>query len=261
MIEFIKYVVEYLIPRTTYTSKADTAEAVVVPAGSKLEKLPEAPRLTVCRIHSFDDVGSLAAWLLKWAGAADTEVLVNVKRAEVRARLSQDAWSDTVVATFTETAEYKAVQALCGAGVISQEVAYRHLGQIRHVVQDSAKVLSQLARLEIKTKGTFAVGVDPRTGARTAKVIDAGTEYPVDIPTEIVVRTLIHNGSNMQFDAVIDVGMVLSGVTPMLTFSLRNQVQIEEGSIREEVRLNLVEKLGEGWLVGYGALAVSGSRV
>ena len=231
----------------------DATRIIALRTGYALTPLPCGAPVRPARLHVFADVASFAEWAVRHLSPETTEILAAPEK--IVAISAHEHERDQVTCALQKDPRWLALVGQLGRP-LDQQVAFRLVSGLRDRIEGAGSFLAQVSTLEIRTAGVFKMSVDPRTGARKGSFVEGNTEYPVNLPTEIVVTGPIYlNGQTVS--VTFDVLLELDNGKPMIRLLDRDRVEMEHVAFVGELR-TLVEALAEkpGFLVGRGALAL-----
>ena len=236
-----------------------TAEIIDTPAGQLLAQrdgisvrlAPVGRASKPGRLHTFQDVSSFAAWLLKHA-KPETEILADF--GEGFAALPAQQWGGDLLQCKPRLhPAWVALEGLSGKPLRQPEF-YQQLLKLQTYLKDQG-VLAKVASLEVKTSGKIVANVDPNTGATKLVSVEKDTSYPVNLPAEIAFALPLHiGGEPVEVKASLLPAVSDAGLTLTLTVKERDLVLLAAWQKQVD---DLRAALGEGWLVGLGKLQIS----
>lgn len=231
---------------------------VTVREGYRLVELPPGQGERPTRTHTFDDVPSFSAWLLRNAKPETTEVFASQPAGETGGSvvaISGATWErDTVRCRLALDPSFaRLLQVLGKPG--SQDAMLNVLRALGPRTGESGKAMIRgLSALTIKSDSTFSRTVDERTGGFKAKLIQANAQH--DVPLEIVyVGPVYLRGGDVRIVLSLLIDCENTSKPPI--FSLQwpeKEVQMLDGYFAEVDALKGL--LGEGWSVSLGSCAI-----
>lgn len=241
-------------------SRWDQATEIIETPGGVLASVREGVRLSPApvgrpsapaRLHTFQDVPSFAAWLLKHA-TPQAEILADF--GEGIAALPAQQWGgDLIRCKPVAHPAWVALDRLSGAP-LRQPQFYQELLKLQPYLKDPG-VLGKVASLEVKTSGKIVANVDPSTGATKLVSVEKDTSYPVNLPAEIVFSLPLHiGGEPVEVRVALLPAVTDAGLTLQATIKERDLVLLAAWESQVD---GLRKALGSEWLVGLGKLTVA----
>lgn len=232
------------------TDRNNPQRVILARDGYKLIELPRGKGASPAEMHSFDDVPSLVAWLKRRADATTAQIYADAGDGRITALTSARWDRSAVTCDIAEDPGFRALGAALGKA-LTQESLRALMHRLRDSLANSTDAITAISTFDATISGTITQHIDPKTGAKKLRAVSAGTEYPINLPAELVFTLPIYvSGAPTRITISLCPDVVAGRpVTFALTWPEREAVM--DAAFRAQVAA-LRLALGDGWLVMLG---------